>query len=118
MSAPVTIELQALVDRHGVGRPQRRVLLLCLGVLTLDGLDVAVVSFIAPALISDWGISKAQLGPVVTSGLFGLAIGSLIAGPLADRFGRRRIIICSLVFFGIMSAATALTTGVAAFSVL
>ncbi|AKS31441.1 MFS transporter [Mycolicibacterium goodii] len=113
-----TLELQNVIDRHPVGRLQRRVLLLCLGVLVLDGIDVAVVSFIAPSLIADWGISKAQLGPVVTSGLLGLAVGSLVAGPLADRFGRRRIIIGSLVFFGLMSAATALAGGVLEFSLL
>lgn len=118
MSVPATLELQTVIDRHPVGRLQRRVLLLCLGVLILDGIDVAVVSFIAPSLIADWGISKAQLGPVVTSGLLGLAVGSLIAGPLADRFGRRKIIIGSLVFFGLMSAATALSSGVLEFSIL
>jgi AAHS family 4-hydroxybenzoate transporter-like MFS transporter len=118
MLRPTTYELQDVIDRHPVGRLQRRVLLLCLGVLVLDGIDVAVVSFIAPSLISDWGISKAQLGPVVTSGLFGLAIGSLVAGPLADRFGRRKIIISSLVFFGLMSVATALAGDVLEFSIL
>lgn len=118
MSVPATLEIQSLIDGHPVGRLQRRVLLLCFGVLVLDGIDVAVVSFIAPSLIADWGISKAQLGPVVTSGLLGLAIGSLIAGPMADRFGRRKIIIGSLLFFGIMSAATALTSGVVEFSIL
>lgn len=115
---PPTLELQSVIDRHPVGRLQRRVLMLCFGVLVLDGIDVAVVSFIAPSLIADWGISKAQLGPVVTSGLLGLAVGSLVAGPLADRFGRRKIIIGSLVFFGVMCTATALASGVVAFSIL
>lgn len=118
MSQPPTLDLQSVIDGNKVGGMQRRVLLLCLGVLILDGLDVALVSFIAPSLITDWGISKAQLGPVVTSGLFGLAIGSLVAGPLADRFGRRRVIISSLLFFGAMSAATALAPDVLWFSVL
>ncbi|GAA0895839.1 aromatic acid/H+ symport family MFS transporter [Pseudonocardia zijingensis] len=118
MSASPTLDVQRVIDRHPVGRMQRRVLLLCLGVVTLDGIDVAMVSYIGPSLIVDWGLSKAELGPVVTSGLLGLAIGSLVAGPLADRVGRRRIIIASLVFFGLMSVATALTTDVLWFSIL
>jgi len=113
-----TLELHTLIDRHRVGRLQRRVLLLCLGVVTLDGIDVAMVSYLGPSLISDWHITKAQLGPVVTSGLLGLALGSLVAGPLADRVGRRKVIVASLVFFGLMSAATALTTDVTGFSIL
>lgn len=112
------VDLQSVIDRHRVGRLQRRVLGLCFGVLVLDGLDVALVAFIAPSLITDWGLTKAQLGPIVTSGLFGLAIGSLVAGPLADRFGRRKVIIGALITFGVMSAATALATGVLSFSIL
>jgi AAHS family 4-hydroxybenzoate transporter-like MFS transporter len=118
MPAPPAVDLQSLIDRHPVGRLQRRVLLLCLGVATLDGIDVAIVSYIGPSLISDWGLTKAELGPVVTSGLLGLAIGSLVAGPLADRVGRRKVIIASLVFFGLMSLATAVTTDVLWFSIL
>jgi AAHS family 4-hydroxybenzoate transporter-like MFS transporter len=118
MTAPPTFDLQNLIDRHKVGPLQRRVLLLWLGVATLDGIDVAIVSYLGPALIADWGLTKAELGPVVTSGLLGLAIGSLVAGPLADRLGRRKVIIASLVFFGLMSVATALTPDVLWFSIL
>jgi len=118
MTAPPVLDLQRLIDRHKVGPFQRRVLLLCLGVATLDGIDVAIVSYITPSLLDDWGLTKGELGPVVTSGLLGLAIGSLVAGPFADRVGRRRVIIASLVFFGLMSVATALTTDVLSFSIL
>ncbi|TVT60938.1 aromatic acid/H+ symport family MFS transporter [Amycolatopsis rhizosphaerae] len=111
-------DLRTVLDRNRVGSLQRRVLLLCLAVVTLDGIDVAMVSFIGPSLIKDWHITKAQLGPVVTSGLLGLALGSLTAGPLADRLGRKKVILASLVFFGLLSAATALTTDILWFSIL
>jgi AAHS family 4-hydroxybenzoate transporter-like MFS transporter len=39
-----------------------------------------------------------MLGPVMMSGLFGLAAGSLISGPLADRYGRKKLIIGSVIF--------------------
>ncbi|VXC42922.1 4-hydroxybenzoate transporter [Arthrobacter sp. 9V] len=110
-------DLQEVIDGSKIGSLQRRVLFLCFGVLVLDGIDVSLVSYIAPSLMSDWGLTKAELGPIVTSGLFGLAIGSLIAGPLADRLGRRRVIIASLILFGVMSAATALTNDVVWFSI-
>lgn len=113
-----TLDLQSTIDSHRVSALQRRVLLLCFGVVVLDGLDVAMVSFLAPSLISDWGVSKAELGPVVTSGLVGLAFGSLIAGPLSDRFGRRGVIVASMTFFGVASVATALTTDIWWFSVM
>jgi AAHS family 4-hydroxybenzoate transporter-like MFS transporter len=118
MSAPAVLDVEHIIDRNGVGRLQRRVLLICFGVLIVDGIDTTMSGYLGPALIADWGISKADLGPVVTSGLVGLALGSLIAGPLADRFGRQRIILLSLIFFGLLSAASALTSGVASFSAL
>jgi len=54
MSAPST-ELQSLIDRHRVGGLQRRVLLLCFGVLVLDGIDVGMVAYLGPSLMADWG---------------------------------------------------------------
>jgi AAHS family 4-hydroxybenzoate transporter-like MFS transporter len=48
-----------------------------------------------------------MLGPVMMSGLFGLAAGSLISGPLADRYGRKKLIIGSVLFFGTSSLLSA-----------
>lgn len=118
MSGPVVLDVEEVIDRSGVGAMQRRVLLLCCGVLILDGIDTTMAGYLGQALMTDWGISTAALGPVVTSGLVGLALGSLIAGPLGDRFGRKKVILASLVFFGLASAASALATGVFSFSVL
>lgn len=113
-----SLDLQQVIDRNKVGRLQRKVLLLCLGVVILDGLDLAVVAYIGPSLLADWGLSKAELGPVITSGLLGMALGSLVAGPIADRIGRRKIILASILFFGVTCAATALAPNVVWFSIL
>lgn len=118
MTLPSKIDVEEVIDRNKVGKSQIAVMLMCFGVLILDGIDTTMAGYLGQALIDDWGITKADLGPVVTSGLVGLAAGSLIAGPLGDRFGRRRVIIWSVVFFGLMSAASALSTDVASFSVL
>ncbi|UQS25382.1 aromatic acid/H+ symport family MFS transporter [Amycolatopsis thermalba] len=113
-----SLDLQHVIDRNKVGGLQRKVLLLCLGVVVLDGLDLAVVAYLGPPLLADWGLAKAQLGPVITSGLLGMALGSLVAGPIADRVGRRKVILASMVFFGVMCAATALAPDVVWFSIL
>ena len=62
----------------------------------LDGLDVMAITFAAPAIKSAWGISPAQLGLVLSSGLFGMAAGTLLIAPAADLVGRRRMIFLSL----------------------
>lgn len=59
----------------------------------LDGFDVMTIAFAAPALLAEWGISKAELGGVLSAGLFGMAIGAVALSPFADALGRRRILV-------------------------
>jgi MFS transporter, AAHS family, 4-hydroxybenzoate transporter len=64
---------------------------------TLDGFDVMAITFAAPAIRTAWSVNQAQLGLVLSSGLLGMAIGSLLIAPAADLLGRRCMIFLSLV---------------------
>jgi AAHS family 4-hydroxybenzoate transporter-like MFS transporter len=64
-------------------------------VLICDGFDIVAIGFILPALVNDWNMARAALGPVVVAGLVGLATGAFCGGPIADRIGRRTVIIGS-----------------------
>src|SRR5262245_34077119 len=70
------------------------------------------MGFIAPQLKMDWGITAQVLGPVLSAALIGLAVGALVAGPLADRYGRRIVLVCSVFFFGLWTLATAYSTSI------
>jgi benzoate transport len=67
----------------------------------LDGMDVLILSYVAPALSSDWNVSPESLGVVFSAGLAGMAAGGLLIAPLADRFGRRKLILASLFMMAI-----------------
>ena len=101
------IDVADFIDRQPVGAFQIKLLLTCATVLFLDGFDTTSIGYVAPALAKEWGLTRGALGPVFSAGLFGLMIGALLLGPLADRIGRKKIIVLSTLAFGIGTLVTA-----------
>jgi MFS family permease len=73
----------------------------CVGLNMLDGFDVLVMSFTAASLSAEWKLSGAQLGMLLSAGLVGMALGSLFLAPRADRFGRRSIVMTSVLIVSV-----------------
>lgn len=87
-------------------------------VVLLDGFDTAAIGYIAPSLVGEWGVSKPALAPVLSAALFGLAAGALVAGPLADKLGRKRLLTGSVFLFGAACLASAFAPGLTELTVL
>ncbi|MGO4303408.1 MFS transporter [Cupriavidus sp. RAF12] len=102
-----TLDVQSLIDGQRFSAYQWLILALCFLIVAIDGFDTAAMGYVAPALVQDWGIDKSSLGPVMSAALFGLAFGALFAGPMADRVGRKKVLVASVFFFGACSLATA-----------
>ncbi|RIJ16856.1 MFS transporter [Henriciella mobilis] len=98
-----------ILARERMGRAQIVVIVLCVLLNGLDGFDVLSISFAAPGIAEEWGISRGALGLVLSMELIGMSVGSIILGQAADRIGRRPIIITSLcvMTLGMFLAATA-----------
>ncbi len=112
MNRTGTVDVNALIDQSPISRFQVLILLLCFAIVALDGFDTGAIGYIAPSLVAAWGVSKPALTPVLSAALFGLAAGALIAGPLADRFGRKAVLIASVALYGGFSLSTAFAHGV------
>jgi AAHS family 4-hydroxybenzoate transporter-like MFS transporter len=108
------LDVQTFINRHPFSPYQWLVFVTCFFIVLLDGFDTAAIGFIAPSLLKEWGIAKPALAPVLSAALFGLAGGAMVAGPLADRLGRRVVLLASVLVFGaacgLSSRATNLET--------
>lgn len=99
-------------------RRQKGVVALAALAIIFDGFDNQVLGFAMPSLIAEWGVSKADLAIVPALGLFGMTIGSMMAGALGDRLGRRTMLIASVMLFGVMTLASGLVHSPAALAVM
>jgi AAHS family 4-hydroxybenzoate transporter-like MFS transporter len=113
-----TVNIDRFINEHKVGRFQVQVLILCALALMFDGFDDRSISFVVPSLAAEWGVAKSAFGPVFSAGLLGLAVGALGFGALADRLGRKTIIIACFSLFGAFTWAMVLATSVTSLLVL
>ena len=112
MTSVEAVDVRQLINQQALSPWQKRLIALCFIVVALDGMDIAIMGFIAPTLKAAWGVTNHQLGVVISAALIGLALGAMVAGPLADRYGRRMMIILSVFFFGLWTLATALAQNI------
>lgn len=74
--------------------------------VVLDGLDNQMLGLAAPSIIAEWGVAKSDLGQVFALAFVGMAIGTLTAGSIGDRFGRRGALLAGVIIFGLATLAT------------
>ncbi|MDR1045356.1 MAG: aromatic acid/H+ symport family MFS transporter [Candidatus Adiutrix sp.] len=101
------LDICTFLDKRPLGATQWFIFAVSFAALMFDGFDTAVMGFLSTPLINDWGLGDGALAPVMMSGLVGLALGALTAGPLADRYGRKLIVVGSIFFFGFWSLVSA-----------
>jgi len=98
-----------IVALEPMGRTQIVVVALSVLLLGIDGFDVLSISFASPGIVDEWGIDRAALGLVLSMELIGMAVGSILLGNVADRFGRRPTILgcLAIITAGMFLATTA-----------
>jgi len=87
---------------------ERRVFGACIGGWALDAMDVQMFSFVIPAIIATWGITRGEAGGLQTAALLMSAIGGWLAGWIADRFGRVRTLQLAILWFAVFAFVSGL----------
>jgi AAHS family 4-hydroxybenzoate transporter-like MFS transporter len=104
------IDITQLVDEQRPGLLTIRVISLTFLVMLSDGFDLASTAYAAPGLVQTLGVSRHAMGLVFSASLFGMLFGAPLFGYAGDKFGRKRAIICSSLFYGLFSLACAFVT--------
>ncbi|HEY0418824.1 MAG TPA: MFS transporter, partial [Acetobacteraceae bacterium] len=104
-SVASSVDVTDVMDGQKTGVFHVRIVVLCALMLFLDGIDNQGISYVAPALTKAWSLSRGDLAPVFTAGIIGVALGALLTGPLTDRFGRRPMMLGTVIWFSLLTLA-------------
>ena len=109
----VTQQAAALDGAQGGARSTARFRWLALGLcgatMFTEGYDAQFMGSVVPAISKQWGMAPGSLWPALSAGLVGLMVGAFLIAPLADNFGRRRLVIYSVLAFGLLTIASVIS---------
>jgi AAHS family 4-hydroxybenzoate transporter-like MFS transporter len=118
MNTAQSLDVRSHINGRKMSGYQWLLLILCFLIVATDGMDVAIMGFLAPAITKEWGISRAAFGVVMSAAPIGLAVGALLVGPLSDRYGRKKLLMTAVAWFGACSLACAFAQDVVTLSAL
>jgi MFS transporter, AAHS family, 4-hydroxybenzoate transporter len=100
------VNITRLIDDGPLTRFQVGTVICCALVSALDGIDTQSIGVAAPFIADELGIKLADFGPIFSSALVGATIGAASFGPLADRFGRKTLLIVAALLIGVFTILT------------
>ena len=112
MQTPSTVNVSEIIDSSKIGAFQIGIFILCGLCLIMDGFDVQAIGYVAPYLSREWKISAPVLGSVLSAALVGVLFGSILLSMLADKIGRRPVLISAAFCFAVLTLLTPLATSV------
>jgi len=107
MESPIRVNVSDVIDRSRIGGFQLWIFILCGACLMMDGFDVQAIGYVGPVIKQELHVTDPVLGRVLTAALVGVLVGSLFLSMVADRIGRRPVLIGSCLFFSVMTLWTA-----------
>lgn len=112
------LSIGEVMDSRPLGRFQMATILLCSLVIVFDGFDTQSIGLLAPSMSENLNIPLKYFGTILSAALFGLMIASLVVGPIADRLGRKWVLVLSVFTFAFFMTLTARATSFEALLIL
>lgn len=98
-----------IVDAHRMRPLQIVLVLLVLLALVVDGVDIQLLSLVAPVILKEWAVTKASFGPAMGAALIGMSIGAGLGGWIGDRYGRKWTLTAAIFLFGVATIGVSVT---------
>jgi len=112
------LNVREFIKSRALSANQWVLALLCFLIVAVDGMDVAIMGFIAPSILADWNITRPAFGVVMGAAPIGLAVGAMVAGASSDWLGRRRVLLGSVLGFGVCTLLTAYASNITEMTLL
>lgn len=102
------VDVATLINDQKIGWFQASIVVWSWAIMFIEGYDMQVTAYAAPAIIKAWHVNRSYFGPVFGFGLFGYMLGATLLTNFADRFGRKKLIIAGAILFGVFTMASGL----------
>lgn len=99
-------DVEEFIDKQAIGRTQLMVLLVCGLVCFIDGFDMFMIGKIAPAIAADFGQPPEAMATLFVWQQIAMAVGAFVVSPMADRFGRQKMLVIACALFGTFTLAS------------
>lgn len=111
------INITDVVNEGKFNRFHLGLLICCCFIIVFDMFDLVIYSSVIPVIMEEWSISPVQAGAIGSYGIFGMMLGAIFFGILADKFGRKNILILCVILFSIFTFLCAFAPGPSSFSI-
>ena len=117
-AGPASYDVMQAIDEGKFTPLQRMIYVLAALALVLDGFDGQMIGYAIPSIMQEFGVTRSAFSVAVASGLVGMALGSVLAGLIADRVGRKPVLIGSIFLFGSATFLIGFATDVTSIAVI
>ncbi|ENV37133.1 hypothetical protein F959_01941 [Acinetobacter venetianus RAG-1 = CIP 110063] len=94
-----TVNVNAVIDQAKFTPFHWTILLWCLLIIIFDGYDLVIYGVVLPLLMQEWSLTSVQAGMLASTALCGMMFGAMLFGALADKIGRKNVILICVTFF-------------------